>query len=623
MVTFSKKRIDQIAKIAVRLRIHSLISTTQAGSGHPTTCLSAADLIAALFFGIMKFTPENPRDPNNDEFILSKGHSAPLLWAAYAEAGIIPLDKLKTLRKFKSPLEGHPTPRMPWIKVATGSLGQGLGAALGMALAKKQLIKQKTRYCPKVYCLLGDGELAEGSNWEAANLASHYQVDNLIAIADLNRLGQSQSTMFGHNLNAYQKRFQAFGWQTIVIDGHNLRQIVNALEKASHNKTKKPIIILAKTFKGKGVSFLENKEGWHGKALSQEQLEKALVELGEMPCVNTKKLISKPSQKIKKSASANFNLKINYKKDDLVATRDAFGSALVKLGKKNKDIVVIDGDVNNSTRTEQFFQQSPQRSYQCFIAEQAMASLALGFSSQGFIPVAATFGAFWTRAHDFIRMAQYSQANIKFVGSHAGVSIGQDGPSQMALEDLAMFRSMLNTIILYPADAVSSEACTQLIIKHKGISYLRTTREKTPLVYTNKEVKKFKIGGSITIKKSNQDRATVIAAGITVHQALKAYQQLKKQNINIRVIDAYSIKPLDKSSVLKAAKETGKMIVVEDHYQGGLGDEVASLLVQSNLKSNPKIKLLYVNKLPMSANPEQLLNYEEIDSRAIIRAVKN
>jgi transketolase len=588
-MTNSKK----LGLMANKLRIDSIRSTTAAGSGHPTTCMSCAEIMSTLFFSEMG---------KNDEFILSKGHAAPILWSAYAEAGFVKKSELLNLRKIDSMLEGHPTPHMKFIKAATGSLGQGLPVGVGIAIAQR-LRKNKGR----VYVLMGDGESAEGSIWEAANIAAHYKLNNLCAIVDVNRLGQSQPTMHGHNVEIYKKKYQAFGWNAIVVDGHKVDSLLNAFKRA--RKSSKPTAIIAKTFKGKGVSFLENKEGWHGKALDEEQEKKAIAEIGE----NNVKLSS--HIKYKETTHKFVNSRINnYKKGEEVATRNAFGNALVNLGKKNKDVIAIDGDVKNSTMTEDFFKAFPKRGIESFIAEQNMAGMAIGFSSLNYIPFVATFAAFFTRAHDFIRMAFYSKSDIKFVGSHVGVSIGEDGPSQMGLEDISMFLSIPGSVILYPSDAVSTEHLVREMTRHEGISYLRTTRGKTPVIYNNNEV--FKIGSLKVLRKSDKDKVLVIGAGITLHEALKAHDILQKDNINIRVIDLYSVQPVDKNALIKNTKECkGRVIVVEDHYLGGIGAVVSSVV--------GKIKHLYVKSAPRSGKPEELIKKYNIDSSAIVKTVKS
>ncbi len=578
--------------MADKLRVHSIKSTSAAGSGHPTSCLSCAEIMSCLFFSELK---------SPDDFVLSKGHAAPILWAAYAETGLVPAEELMNLRKVTSVLEGHPTPLMPLVKIATGSLGQGLSAGAGMALAKK-MVKEKEN----VYVLLGDGELSEGSVWEAANFASYCKLDNLVAIADINRLGQSQETMHGHDVQAYRKKFEAFGWESEIINGHSVRQILNAFENAG--KSKKPFAIIAKTTKGKGVSFLEDKQGRHGKALDEKEKKKALEEIGDVKISIPVKLEfykGKPTIRDFKTD--------NYKKGEMVATRDGFGNALVNLGKRNKNAVAIDGDVKNSTRLEKFFRQFPERSFQSFIAEQNMVGVALGLSKKGLVPFIATFSAFLTRAHDFIRMAAYSRANLNIVGSHCGVSIGQDGPSQMGLEDISLFLGMAESVILYPCDAVSAEKLVRRMAKYDGICYLRTTREKTPVLYKNSE--EFPIGGLKVLRRSEKDKALVIGAGVTVHEALKAYEKLKKEKINIRVIDLYSIMPVNRKSLIKHARECKNVIVAEDHYAGGIGSVVSGII--------GKISHLYVKAVPRSGKPGELLKKYGIDSSAIVKTVKN
>ncbi len=604
----SKK--DDLTKIATRLRIHCLRMTTAAGSGHPTTCLSAADIGACLFFGEMRFNPNDPHDPANDEFVLSKGHGAPLLWALYAEAGLIPFKSLLDLRKITSDLEGHPTPRMPWVKAATGSLGQGLSIGAGIALAQRF-----DRSPARTFVMLGDGECAEGGVWEAANFAAHEKLKNLCAIVDVNGLGQSDWTMFGHDAQAYARRFKAFGWDTHVINGHNIDDIVEAFKKIG--KQGKPTAILAKTIKGKGVSFIEDKNGWHGKALKPDELAKAIEELGGLPDVDAKKFVHKPKpfRPMKKAGGFEFPRTV-YK--DKTATRLAYGFALEALGKVNPSIVAIDGDVRNSTYAEKFFEAFPARSVECYIDEQNMVGAAIGLAGKGYIPFVATFAAFLTRAHDQIRMAAVSFSKIKLCGSHVGVSIGEDGPSQMGLEDLAMFRSVPGCVVLYPSDARSTEACVASMAAHQGMAYLRTTRPPTPLIYASDEP--FPVGGSKILKKSDADKLTIIAAGITLHEALKAYEELKKDGIAVRVIDAYSVAPLDKETISREVRETGgRAIVVEDHYEGGgLGEAVAGALAGEST-----LKHLCVREVPRSGKAEELLAKYGIDATAIVRSVRD
>jgi len=602
-------KIDDLRKIATRLRIHSLRMTTAAGSGHPTTCLSAADLAACLFFSEMRFNPRNPNDPANDEFVLSKGHAAPLLWAAYAEAGILPMKSLLDLRKITSDLEGHPTPRMPWIKAATGSLGQGLSVGIGLALG------QRLDGSPaRTFVLLGDGECAEGQVWEAAAFAAHAGLKNLCAVVDINRLGQSDPTMHEHDVQAYVRKFKAFGWNVLAVDGHKIDRILDAFKRVG--KGGKPTAILAKTIKGKGVSFIEDRNGWHGKPLKADELARALEEIGCLPDVDARKLVRRPKPFRKAKAAAGFDFpRTAYK--EKTATRLAYGNALLALGKINKSVVAVDGDVKNSTYADKFFEAFPGRSFESYIAEQNMVGMGIGLAAKGYVPFIATFAAFLTRAHDQVRMAGYSFSNIKLCGSHVGVSIGEDGPSQMGLEDLAMFRSVPGCVVLYPSDAVSAEACVAAMAAHRGPAYIRTTRPATPLLYAADET--FPIGGSKVLKKGPGDAVTIIAAGITLHEALKAREELEKEGIRARIIDAYSVEPLDAAAIGAEVAETGgRAVVVEDHYAaGGLGEAVAAALAGKAV-----LKHLCVRALPRSGKPAELLEKYGISAGNIVLAVK-
>ncbi|MBS7607224.1 MAG: transketolase [Candidatus Bathyarchaeia archaeon] len=588
------------------LRLHSIRSTTKAKSGHPTSCLSSAEIVATLFFKVMNFDPKHMDYLDNDEFVLSKGHAAPVLYAALAEAGVIPREKIMTLRQFDSELEGHPVPRVKGIRVATGSLGQGLSIGLGMAYAKRLLGINR-----RVYVLLGDGEVAEGSVWEALNLAGKLKISNLVAILDMNRLGQSEPTMFQWDWEAYARRVEAFGWNVTVCDGHNIKDLIRAFNEAE--KSDKPFFIIAKTVKGKGVSFLENIEGRHGTALSEEELKRAESEI--LPKI--KEVDFQPNNfieaRIPIEPRKKYSIKTDYKVGDMVATREAFGRALVKLGEQNERMIVLDGDVKNSTFTIYFFNKFPDRSLQCYIAEQNMVGVAVGLQTQGFDVFLSSFACFLSRAFDQIRMAAYSRANLKIAGSHAGVSIGEDGPSQMGLEDLALFRAVFGSTVLYPCDAVSAEKLTCVMANYEGISYIRTTRPKTPVIYSNDE--KFHIGGSKVLRWSRNDVATIVAAGVTVHEALKAYEKLRAEGINVRVVDCYSVKPLDSETLIKAYEETKHIITVEDHYpEGGIGEAVASLGLKPHI--------LAVRKMPHSGKPEELLAEQGIDTNGIIRKVK-
>jgi transketolase len=604
--------IESLKGIAYQLRIHSIEATTAAGSGHPTSCCSAADVVAALFFGHMRYDPKNPHYYNNDRFILSKGHAAPLLYAAWAETGLFPVADLLKLRQLGSDLEGHPTPRLPFVDVATGSLGQGLAVGVGMALcARLDNLDYRT------YVLLGDGECAEGAVWEAASLAGVYQLNNLVAIVDVNRLGQSQPTAFGHDLSVYKRRFEAFGWRTEEIDGHDLEEITEVL--AAVGLGSQPLVILAKTLKGAGVSFLQDKEGWHGKTLSQEEAARAIAELQPSAKSGIGVPIAAPSQLPAPANEAPAAYPpTTYKLGDLVATREAFGNALLRIGAVDQRVVAMDGDTKNSTYSEKFFKQFPNRFTECFIAEQCMVGVATGFSTRGKVPFASTFATFFTRAFDQIRVAGISSANLKLVGSHVGVSIGEDGPSQMGLEDIAMMRAIVGSTVVYASDAVCAEKLMDQMAAHKGICFLRTSRPKTPVLYNNDET--FPIGGAKVLRQSPEDKVTVVAAGVTLYEALKAADALKAEGIGITVIDAYSIKPLGKDVIKAAAKKTKNLVVtVEDHYaEGGLGDAVAGELSADGVK----VHKLAVRELPRSGKAEELLAKYGIDAAAIVQKVK-
>ena len=599
---------------ATNLRIHSIISTSEAGSGHPTTCLSAADIVSALFFHAMRYDCADAQNPNNDRFILSKGHAAPLLYAAYAEAGIIPVDDLLTLRQIDSIFEGHPTPRFEWTEVATGSLGQGLSLGLGMALNGKYLDKSDYR----VYVLLGDGETAEGGVWEAAALASHYQLNNLIGIVDVNALGQSQRTMYAFDIDIYCKRFEAFGWQTIGIDGHNFDEILPALEQAKAS-TDKPTMIVAKTFKGKGVSFMEDGDNWHGKAVPKgEQLDTALAELGPLQ-TNIPLQIETPNSVEKQITTPKECEPPNYPSDEEVATRGGYGTGLAKLGAANPNVVALDGDTKNSTYAEQFMELHPDRFFEMFIAEQNLVGAGIGLAKRGKIPFVSTFAAFLSRAYDQIRMSAISQANIKYAGSHCGVSIGEDGPSQMGLEDIAMFRAIPEAVVLYPSDAVATERLVAEAAAHEGIVYIRTSRPKTPILYDTDE--SFPIGGCKVIRESSEDKVTVVAAGVTLHETLKAHEILAAEGIAIRIIDLYCVKPIDTETLLaSAAKTNNTLITVEDHYsEGGLGDAVLGAVAANGVN----VHKLAVTGIPRSGKPDELLERHGISANAIVQKVKD
>lgn len=614
--TQTTPQVQQWVNLAQQLRIDSIRSTTAAGSGHPTSSMSAADLMAVLMTKYLHYDFADPQNPNNDHLIFSKGHAAPLLYSMYKAAGAVTDEELLTLRKFGSRLEGHPTPILPWVDVATGSLGQGLPIGVGVALVAKYV--EKLPY--KTFVVLGDSEMAEGSIWEALDHAAHYKLDNLIGILDCNRLGQRGPTELGWDTAAYADRARAFGWTPIVIDGHNYEEIDHAFSHAVQ-ATGQPTLIIAKTLKGKGVSFIENKEGWHGKALSKDQEAQAIQELDPQARSQTYEVPKPaPAQPAAQAAAQPLELP-RYKVGDALATRKAYGEALKALGAANPDVLAVDGEVSNSTYAEDFAKAYPDRFFEQYIAEQQMVATAVGMSVRHKIAFASTFAAFFSRAYDFIRMAAISRANIRLCGSHAGVSIGEDGPSQMALEDLAMMRAVYGSTVLYPADANVTAQLVAQMAEHNGIVYLRTTREKTPIIYSPDET--FSIGGSKVVRQSEKDEATVVAAGITLHEALKAYEQLKSEGIVVRIIDAYSVKPIDTETLFAAVEETGsKLITVEDHWpEGGLGEAVLEAFSERD-GALPEIVKLAVQSMPGSGTPAELLEEAGISAHHIVQAVR-
>ncbi|MBA3272140.1 MAG: transketolase [Acidobacteria bacterium] len=592
-----------------------MLATSESASGHPTTCFSAADIVAAVFFAEMRYDPKQPQHPLADRFVLSKGHAAPLLYAAWAEAGFIPREELLQLRALTSDLEGHPTPRLPFVDVATGSLGQGLCAAVGMALNAGRIGSDY-----RTYVLMGDGEVAEGSVWESAAVAEFHKLDSLCAIVDVNALGQSRPTQYGHDMDAHRRRWAGFGWHTIVIDGHDMQQILDALAEARGTK-QRPTAILARTLKGKGVSFMENAPNWHGKAVKKgDELQQALTELEAqlVPDADGGAIeITKPSatpteERVVDTPPPSYTI------GDAVATREAFGTALARLGASDSRVVALDADVKNSTFSERFEAAHPDRFYQCFIAEQAMIGAAMGLAARGATPFPSTFAAFLTRAADFIRMMAISRLNVKMVGSHSGVSIGEDGPSQMALEDLSMMSSQPNITVLYPSDAVCAEHLVVNASRHAGPVYIRTSRPKLPVIYDNNDT--FPIGGCKVLRQSDNDKATVIGAGVTLYEALKAYDELHGRGVNIRVIDLYSVHPIDADTLIKAGRETGRLLTVEDHYlAGGIGDAVARAVAPAGLV----VTRLAVREIPRSGKPDELLNKFGISAPHIVAAISS
>ena len=601
----------ELEKIARLIRYYILTMTTSAGSGHPTSSLSAVELMAGLLFGgSFRYDLDQPGHPNNDRLIFSKGHASPLFYSLWALAGKVTEHDLLTYRRFESRLEGHPTVSFPYTEAATGSLGQGLAIGVGMALnAKLDKLSHRT------YVLLGDSEMTEGSQWESIQIAAHYQLDNLIGVLDVNRLGQRGATMYGHDLEAYGQRISAFGWKTITIDGHNLDEVLTAYGEAMES-VYRPVMIIARTVKGKGVSQVEDQNGWHGKTLEKDDLLKALGEIGDVD-KRVQGVITRPEDKRPVEISPAEAQPLQYERGSSVSTRNAYGNALRRLYPAFPAIVSLDGEVSNSTMAEYFRNDHPDRFFEMYVAEQNMAGAALGFACRGKIPFVSTFAAFMSRAYDQIRMSQYSDGNIKFVGSHAGVSIGQDGPSQMGLEDIAFFRTIHKGVVLYPCDAVSTEKIVEAAAVHRGLVYIRTTRGGTPVIYDQEE--NFPIGGCKVLRQSAEDRVTVVGAGVTLHEALAAYDELSRENILIRVIDLYSIKPLDEETLREAAQVTDVMLVVEDHYpEGGIAEAVRSALWEARV---PVVSLA-VRRKPKSGTPEELLNFEEISREAIVARVR-
>lgn len=609
MTTLTTQRIHELAQ---QLRVDSVRSTSAAGSGHPTSALSAADLMAVLWVRHLRFDFDRPQHPNRDRLIFSKGHASPLLYALYRAGGVISEDEMMTLRQLGSRLEGHPVPRLPGIEVATGSLGQGLPIAVGVAMAGKHLDRLPYR----VWVLLGDSEMAEGSIWEAFEKASHYQLNNLIGILDVNRLGQSRETEYGWDTEAYASRARTFGWEAVVIDGHDLEAIDRAFNMAAGERDK-PLLIVAKTIKGRGVSPVENKNGQHGKALDDEMTKLALEELGGVRHLLVK---PQPPEDIDPASQPKPTdiLLPKYDAATQIATRLAYGETLRALGGR-PDIIVVDAEVSNSTYTELFAQVYPERYFEMWVAEQQMVATAVGLATTGRVVFASTFGAFLSRAFDFIRMAAVSRANIRLCGSHAGVSIGEDGPSQMALEDLAMMRSIHGSTVLYPCDGNQTVKLVRAMADQPGISYIRTTRAKTPIIYTADE--EFKLGGSKVVRSTGKDQVTLVGAGITLHEALKAADMLFDEGIRVRVIDAYSIKPIDAQTLRQAAQETAGLVVVEDHWdEGGLGDAVLNVFANDEIR--PRVLKLAVREMPGSGPPEEQLDAAKISAKHIAQAAR-
>jgi transketolase len=597
-------------ELAQQLRVDSVRAAAVTKSGHPTSSMSAADLMAVLLAKYLRYDFGAPENPANDHLIFSKGHASPLLYSLYKAAGAITDKELLTFRKLGSRLEGHPTPVLPWVDVATGSLGQGLPISVGVALAGKKL--DRLRY--RIWCLCGDSEMAEGSMWEAFEHAAFMGLDNLTAIIDVNRLGQRGETMHGWDLDSYANRARAFGWKAIEIDGHDLAEIDRAYEEATAT-TDQPTVIVARTIKGKGVPEVENKPGWHGKALDDP--EHAIEELGGIRNITVD--VAKPDTDAQPHVFETSPLELPaYEVGDEVATRKAYGDALAAVGKADGLVVALDGEVSNSTFAEIFAAAEPERYFEMYIAEQQMTAAAVGIQVRDWKPFASTFAAFWSRAYDFIRMAAISRANIRLCGSHAGVSIGEDGPSQMALEDLAAFRAVHRSTVLYPSDGNSTAKLVAEMADLEGIVFLRTTRAATPVLYGPDE--DFPVGGSKVVRDG--DDVTIVGAGITLHEALKAADALAEEGVSARVIDLYSVKPVDAEALRAAAEATGAIVTVEDHWpEGGLGEAVLSVFAEDD--ERPRIVLLAVKDMPGSGKPNELIAAAGIDAEHIAAAARN
>jgi transketolase len=622
--------LDSVAELAAQLRVDSIRSSTSAGSGHPTSSMSAADLLAVLMTRHLRYDWDEPHLPVNDHLIFSKGHASPLLYSVFKAAGVVSEEELLNgYRRFGQRLEGHPTPILPWVDVATGSLGQGLPDGVGVALAGKYLERLPYR----VWVLCGDSELAEGSIWEAFDKASYYRLSNLIAIADVNRLGQRGETDVGWNLEEYQRRMEGFGARVLTVDGHDLAAIDQAMTAATDTAGSQPTVILAKTIKGRGFSEVENKDDWHGKPFPRDMAERAITELGGVrnlvlrgprpepaqpgPVPDKPTTVPRqPSTGARQSATPP-----EYEVGEKVATRKAYGDALVALGGRDDRIVVLDGEVSNSTYAFEFAHAYPDRYFEMFIAEQQLVAAATGMAVRGYRAFASTFAAFFTRAYDFIRMGAISGVDLRLAGSHAGVEIGADGPSQMALEDLAMMRAVHGSTVLYPSDGTSTAALVEAMAGTPGISYMRTTRGSYPCLYPSGE--RFPVGGSKVVRSGENDQVTLVGAGVTLHEALRAAQILHNEGISARVIDCYCVKPVDANTLAAAAEETGgRIVVAEDHHpEGGLGSAVADALLAVR-QQNLNLAHLAVTGMPGSGTGEELLAWAGIDADHIAAAAR-
>ncbi|XP_059621900.1 transketolase-like protein 2 [Phlebotomus argentipes] len=612
------KTVQELKDIAHRLRIHSITSTQVTKSGHPTSCASIAEIMSVLFFHTMRYKVNVPRDASSDRFILSKGHAAPILYAAWAEAGLFPVAELQNLRKVDSDLEGHPTPRLSFVDVGSGSLGQGVAVGCGMAYVGKNFDKAAYR----TYVLVGDGESAEGSIWESLHFAGHYKLNNLCVIFDVNRLGQSDPTPLQHQMEIYRKRLESFGFNALVVDGHDIEELCKAFFEAA-NTTDRPTAVIAKTFKGKFFPDIEDLENWHGKPLG-DQADRVIKHLAGL-ISNAGPLQIAPQKPLLDDAPvvdiSNIQLASppNYKLGETVATRLAYGTALAKIAVNNARVIALDGDTKNSTFSEKLKKAFPERYIECFIAEQNLVGVATGAACRDrTVAFVSTFATFFTRAFDQIRMGAISQTNVNFVGSHCGVSIGEDGPSQMGLEDIALFRSVHGSTVFYPSDAVSCERAVELAANTKGICFIRTSRPNTAVIYRNDEV--FQVGKAKVVRKSQQDQVLIVGAGITLYEAINAANELEKTGVHVRILDPFTVKPLDKEALIANAQQCGgRVITVEDHYkEGGLGEAVMSAL---STQRNVVVKQLAVTKLPRSGPPTVLIDLFGISARHIVAAV--
>jgi transketolase len=601
---------NELRELGQQFRVDSVRPAAAAKSGHPTSGMSAADLMAVLVANHLRYDFDDPKNAANDRLIFSKGHASTLLYAIFRAAGAISEEELLQYRKFGSMLEGHPTPLIPWVDVGTGSLGQGLPIGVGMGLAAKYLDRLPSR----VWVLCGDSEMAEGSMWEAFEHAAHYELDNLTAILDVNRLGQRGETMVGWHTDVYVQRAEAFGWNAIEIDGHDVDEIERAY-KAAEETSGKPTVVVARTVKGKGVKAVENKEGWHGKALDDP--EAAIEELGGVRNIRVDVARPEPAEP-HRFPDGDLELP-RYELGEEVATRKAYGEALAALGAARGNVVALDGEVSNSTFAELFAKAHPERYFEMYIAEQQLIAAAVGLHARGWNAFASTFAAFFSRAYDFIRMAAISRVDLRLSGSHAGVSIGEDGPSQMALEDIAALRAIHSSTVLHPSDANQTAKLVAAMADTKGIVFMRTLRPNTPVIYDADE--EFAIGRSRVIRSTDEDDVTLVGAGITVHEALKAADALEEEGISARVIDAYSIKPIDIEALRTAAEATGRLVTVEDHFpEGGLGDAVLAALAESD--ERPLVVKLAVSDMPRSGKPDELLNAYGIDAEHIAAAAR-